>query len=67
MMPGGLDQHAAGMGVSGLGDPALGPGSTGGVLGGDQTQIGADGAAGEAGPVTDLHIQAESGEHRDSR
>lgn len=36
------------------------------MLGGDQTQIGADSAAGEAGPVTDLHRQAEGGEHRDS-
>jgi hypothetical protein len=31
-VPGGLDQQAAGMGVAGLGDPALGPGSAGGML-----------------------------------
>jgi hypothetical protein len=32
VVPGGLDRQTAGMGVTGLGDPALGPGSAGGML-----------------------------------
>jgi hypothetical protein len=54
------------MGVAGLGDPALGPGSAGGVLRGDQAQIRADGVAGEAVPVTDFHREADGGQHRDA-
>lgn len=44
----------------------LDPTSDRGVLGRDQTEVGADGGAGESVPVTDLHGQAEPGEGRDS-
>ena len=35
------------------------------MLRGDQTQIGADGGAAEAVPVTNLHREAERGQHGD--
>ena len=42
VVPGGLDQEPAGVGVPGLGDRALPAGLTGGVLGGDEPEVGAD-------------------------
>ena len=66
VVPGGLDERSAGVGVPGLGNGPLGPGSAGGMFGGDEPQIGADSAAGESGPVADFHCQADGGEQRDS-
>jgi hypothetical protein len=43
VVPGGLDQQPTGMGVAGLGDPALDPPGAGGELRGHQTQVGTDG------------------------
>src|SRR5699024_8410578 len=41
VVPGCLDEQSAGMGIAGLGDRALGPGGSGGVLTGDQPEVGA--------------------------
>jgi hypothetical protein len=66
VLPGGFDEEFAGIGVPGLRDRALVPGLAGGVLTGDQPQVGTDGRAGEAGPVPDLHGQPEPDRHLDA-
>ncbi len=59
VLPGGFDEEFAGVGVPGLGDRALVPGLAGGLLTGHQPEVGADGGAGEAGPVPDFHGEPE--------
>ncbi len=49
VMPGGLDQQPAGMGIAGLGHSTLGAGGPRGGLGGHQPQVGADRAARSTG------------------
>ncbi|WAH97473.1 hypothetical protein OW521_00755 [Arthrobacter sp. MMS18-M83] len=66
VLPGGFDEQFAGIGVSGLGDRALVPGLAGGFLAGNQTEIGADGRAGEPGSVRDFDGQPERGGHLDA-
>lgn len=62
VMPGRFNQQPAGVGVAGLGDRAAGPGRPGGLLGRDQTKIGADAGSSEPVPVPDLHGQPERGQ-----
>ena len=47
------------MAVAGLGDGAEPAVAAGGVLGGDQAEVGADAVAGEAMPVADLDRERE--------
>ena len=64
-MPGRLDQQPPDMTIARLGQPTLTACGSRGVLRGDKTDIGADGASGEAVPITDLDGQAERGQGRD--
>ena len=66
VVPGRLDQQPAGVGVPGLGDRPLGAFRTRGALGGHQPQVGADAAAGEPLPVTDLDREREAGQRGDA-
>src|SRR6185295_933705 len=59
VVPGGFNQQPPHVGVTGLGDRALRPAGPGGILAGNQPQIGADARAGEAVPVADLDRQRE--------
>src|SRR2546421_195254 len=65
VMPGGLDQQAAGVGVTGLGDRTLAAAGAARGLAGDQAEVGADAGAGEPVPVADLHGQPEPGQGGD--
>ena len=66
VVPGGLDQQPAGVGVAGLGDRALDPGLAPEECSrGHQPDEGADGGAGEPVPVADLDRQREPGQRRD--
>jgi hypothetical protein len=60
------EQQPTGVAVAGFGDPALHPGRSRGVFGGHQSQVGADGAAGEPSPVADFSGQAEGGQRGDA-
>lgn len=51
VMPCGLDEQPAGMGIPGLRDPSNGSGGPRGVFAGHQATIGRDGAAREPVPV----------------
>ena len=66
VLPGGFDEEFTGIGVTGFRDRALVPGLAGGVLTGDQPQVGADGGTGEAGLVPDLHGKPERGRDLDA-
>lgn len=55
-----FDEEFAGIGVPGLGDRALVPGLTGGLLAGHQPEVGTDGRTAESGPVPDLHGQPDA-------
>ncbi|WHP59822.1 hypothetical protein QMY03_02360 [Arthrobacter sp. KFRI-F3372] len=66
VLPSGFDEEFAGVGVPGLGDGALVAGWAGGILAGDQPEVGADGRTGEAGPAPDLHGQPERGRNLDA-
>ena len=60
VMPGGFDQQPADVAVAGLGDAALAAMLAGGVLGGDQAEVGPDAGSGEPLPVADLILQQQS-------
>lgn len=62
VVPRGLHQQPAGVGVPGFGDRPLGAVPAGGMLGGQEPQLGADGVTGEPVPVADLHGQPEPGQ-----
>ena len=66
VVPGSFNQQPPYVSVTGLGDRALHAAGTGGILAGNQTQIGADAPATEAFPVADLDRQRESGQRRDA-
>jgi hypothetical protein len=54
VVPSRFDQQPRDVLVAGLGGRPLGSGAARGVLGGNQSDEGADGAAGEPAPVADL-------------
>lgn len=64
VVPGGLDWSPPGVAVPALGDRALAAAGAGGGLGRDQPEERGEAAAGEPGPVPDLHRQPERGQHR---
>jgi len=66
VVPGGLNQKPAGMGVPGLGNTGQDPFLTAGGFTGNQAEVGPKAGGVEPGPVPDLDGETEPGQSRDS-